>query len=182
VLKGTSSFQALVYTIDYSSLNEHNRNRIIQAGVCTRVAEVFKMGVCTREAAIIKLYSVYKRCSSAQEEQQCSMWSVHKISRSIQAGVCTRGAAVFTMACAQEFQQYSKLSVYKICSSAQDEEQYSIWSVHKRSSSTVCSWSVRKISSSVQAGICINIQAGVCTRGHTVLKLECTRGEAVFNL
>jgi hypothetical protein len=129
VLKGISSFQALVYTIDYSSLNVHNRNKIIHARVCTRVAEVFKME-CAEERQQYSNFSVYKRCSSAQEEQQCSIWSVHKISRSIQAGVCTRGAAVFKMVCTQVEQQYSRWSVHKRSSSIQpleseqEEQQY----------------------------------------------------------
>jgi hypothetical protein len=57
---------------------------------------------------------------------------VYYFTYNIQAKVYTRGAAVFKLECAQE------------------EQQYSIWSVHKRSSS---------------------IQAGVCTRGAAVFQL-----------
>ncbi len=45
--------------------------------------------------------------------------SGHKRSSSIQAGVCTRGAAVFKIECAQEMQQNLSCSGKKISSSFQ---------------------------------------------------------------
>ncbi len=147
MLKGISSFQALVYTIDYSSLNVHNRNTIIQTRVCTRVAEVFKME-CAQERQQYSNFSVYKRCSSVQEEQQCSIWSVHKISRSIQAGVCTRGAAVFKMECTQVEQHYSR------------------WSVQTRSSS------IQPLESEQEEQQCSSYRT---QKGAAVLKLECAQ-------